>query len=121
LHALTDAILGAIDHPDIGELFPDNDPANAGRDSAEFLTHALALAERLGYRVNNADLTIVLERPKLSPFKHAIKTTLTRLLGLAPGGVNVKAKTHEGLDSLGRGEAIEAHTVVLMVNFKMRA
>lgn len=114
LHAVTDAILGALALPDIGELFPDTDPRHEARDSAEFLAEALRLADEAGYRPVNLDATIVLERPKLAPRKAEIRANLARLLALPEDRVNVKGKTHERVDAVGEGRAIEAHAVVLM-------
>lgn len=115
LHAVTDAILGALGEPDIGQLFPDQDPANAGRDSAEFLAEAVRRMTVAGWRIENLDATVVAELPKIGPAKDAIRARLAGLLGVDPGVVNVKGKTHEGVDAVGRREAIEAHAVVLLV------
>ncbi|USN99332.1 MAG: 2-C-methyl-D-erythritol 2,4-cyclodiphosphate synthase [Phycisphaeraceae bacterium] len=114
LHAVTDAVLGALALPDIGELFPDTDEANEGRDSAAFLFEALRLAGEQGYRPVNVDATVILERPKLKPIKGEIRANVARLLGLHESCVNVKGKTHEGVDAVGEGRAIETHAVVLM-------
>lgn len=114
LHAVTDAILGALALPDIGELFPDTDPRHEVRDSADFLAEALRLADEAGYRPVNIDATVVLERPKLAPRKAEIRANLARLLALPEDRVNVKGKTHERVDAVGEGRAIEAHSVVLM-------
>lgn len=115
LHAVTDAILGAIAAPDIGQLFPNTDPANAGRDSGDFLRAAMSYAARHGYRVVNVDATVLLEKPKLSPNKDTIRASLARLLGVGISDVNVKGKTGEEVGPVGRSEAVEAHAVVLMV------
>jgi 2-C-methyl-D-erythritol 2,4-cyclodiphosphate synthase len=114
LHALTDALLGAIGADDLGTLFPNNDPANADRDSAEFVAEAVRRVQRSGLRVLNVDCTIIAERPKLSPIRTAISETVAGLLGVTPECVNVKGKTHEGVDAVGRGEAIEAHVIALL-------
>lgn len=112
MHALTDALLGAIGEPDIGQLFPDTAPENAGRDSAVFLAEACRRVAARRLMVVNADITVILERPKIGAHKAAIMMNLSRLLGGA--AVNVKGKTHEGVDAVGRGEAIEVHAVVLL-------
>ncbi|MFI5381263.1 MAG: 2-C-methyl-D-erythritol 2,4-cyclodiphosphate synthase [Tepidisphaerales bacterium] len=112
IHALVDALLGAIGQGDIGELFPPSDPQWKNADSAVFLNHALQLVRAAGYRVGNADITILAERPRLKPFKPAMKQRLESLLGVP---VNIKAGTNEGCDSIGRGEAIAAHAVVLLL------
>lgn len=112
MHALVDAILGAIGKGDIGEHFPDTDPQWKGVASSRFLEYALNLARQTGYRVMNADITVQSERPKLKPFKRAMVQILSDLLG-AP--VNVKAGTNEGCDAVGRGEAVAATAVVLLI------
>ena len=116
MHALTDALLGAIGEPDIGQLFPDTAPENAGRDSAVFLAEACRRVAALGLVVMNADITVILERPKIGPHKAAIMKNLSALLGAGGVPVNVKGKTHEGVDAVGRGEAIEVHAVVLLAS-----
>jgi len=111
IHALVDAMLGAIGKGDIGELFPNSDPRWKSAPSRIFLEAALAEVRSAGYRVLNADLTILAERPKLKPFKPQMVAALSELLN-APAGV--KAGTNEGCDAVGRGEAIAAHAVVLL-------
>jgi 2-C-methyl-D-erythritol 2,4-cyclodiphosphate synthase len=113
-HAVTDAILGALALPDIGQLFPDTDPKYRGADSRTFLEAAVAQAASMGYRVVNVDATVILERPKLSGQKEAVRASLASMLGVEASRVNVKGKTHETLDALGRGEGVEVHAVVLM-------
>jgi 2-C-methyl-D-erythritol 2,4-cyclodiphosphate synthase len=115
LHAITDAILGALGLPDIGSLFPDTDPANEARDSAHFLTHAVRLAAHQGYALGNLDATVIAQRPKIGPVKEQIRLNLARLLETSPERVNVKGKTHERVDAVGEGRAIEAHAVVTLV------
>jgi 2-C-methyl-D-erythritol 2,4-cyclodiphosphate synthase len=112
IHALVDALLGAIGQGDIGELFPPSDPQWKGADSTVFLKRAMERVGAAGYRVSNADVTILAERPRLKPFKPAMRQRLESLLG-AP--VNIKAGTNEGCDAIGRGEAIAAHAVVLLL------
>lgn len=114
LHALTDAILGAAGLGDIGDAFPDNDPANKDRDSREFLEVALARIHDLGYRLVNVDLTIFAQEPKLGPIKAAIRDNLAALLRLESDAVNVKAKTGEKVGAIGRAEAIGCHVAVLI-------
>jgi 2-C-methyl-D-erythritol 2,4-cyclodiphosphate synthase len=115
LHAVTDAILGALGAPDIGELFPDSAPENAGRDSADFLREATRRLAAAGYAIGNLDATVILERPKLAPHKPQVRARLAELLGVDPSRVNVKGKTHEGVDAVGEGRAVEAHAVVVIV------
>ncbi|MCL4743121.1 MAG: 2-C-methyl-D-erythritol 2,4-cyclodiphosphate synthase [Phycisphaerales bacterium] len=114
LHALTDALLGAIGGPDIGEVFPDADPRWAGADSAVFVADAQRRVRDAGWHVVNADAVVILERPKLSPYKQAIRANLARLLDLPIDRVNVKGKTHERIGPLGEGRAVEAQAVVLI-------
>jgi len=115
LHAVTDAILGACALPDIGELFPDTDEAHENQDSAQFLAAALQAAAEAGYIPSNLDATVILERPKLKPIKLAIRENLAELLGVGLDRANVKGKTHERVDAVGEGRAIEVHAVVMMV------
>jgi 2-C-methyl-D-erythritol 2,4-cyclodiphosphate synthase len=114
LHALTDAVLGAAALGDIGELFPDTDEANRGRDSAEMLTIALAHVRAAGYRVLNVDSIVFAERPKLSAHKLAIRTRIAELLEIPLEQVGLKAKTGERVGPVGRQEAIMAESVVLL-------
>jgi 2-C-methyl-D-erythritol 2,4-cyclodiphosphate synthase/2-C-methyl-D-erythritol 4-phosphate cytidylyltransferase len=114
LHALTDAVLGAAGLDDIGTHFPDTDPRYRGAASAMFVSDAVRLAAERGFRVANADLTVVLEAPRLGPHREAIRHSVAAALGVPPDRVNVKAKTAEGIGPVGSGEAIEAHAVVLL-------
>ena len=113
LHAVTDALLGAIGEPDIGQLFPDSKPEHEGQDSAEYVAAAMFRVRDAGYLVGNLDATVILERPMLGPRKLEIRENLQAMLGT--DAVNVKGKTHEGVDAVGRGAAIEAHAVVLLL------
>lgn len=110
-HALTDAILGACGESDIGTLFPDTDSANAGRDSIEMLRIAVSRAADHGFVVGNADVTVIAEKPKLSPHRDAIVAILGRTIG---GHVNVKAKTNEGMGWIGRGEGLACIAVATL-------
>ncbi|GAB4385225.1 MAG: 2-C-methyl-D-erythritol 2,4-cyclodiphosphate synthase [Phycisphaerales bacterium] len=114
LHAVTDALLGALALPDIGQMFPDSDPDNEGRPSADFLSQALQLVREHGYRIVNLDATVILERPRLGPRKLEVRQNIARLLELPVERINVKGKTHERVDAVGQGRAIEAHAVVLL-------
>lgn len=114
LHALTDALLGAAALGDIGELFPDTDPAHRDRDSAEMLTLAWQQVTARGYRVVNVDCIVFAQRPKLSPYKEAIRQRIAQLLGIDQERVGVKAKTGESVGPVGREEAIMAQAVVLL-------
>jgi 2-C-methyl-D-erythritol 2,4-cyclodiphosphate synthase len=114
LHAVTDALLGAAALGDIGELFPDTDEANRGRDSAEMLVRAVQLVAEAGYFVANVDCIVFAEKPKLSPHKEAIRGRLAELLRIEPSQVGLKAKTGEQVGPVGKEEAIEAQAVVLL-------
>ncbi len=115
LHAITDALLGAAGLGDIGDAFPDTDPAYAGIDSALLLAQALERVRGGGWRLLNVDCTIFAERPKLSPHKATIRARLAELLGLAADAVNIKAKTGEKVGPIGREEAMSADAVVLLM------
>ncbi|CAI8589302.1 unnamed protein product [Vicia faba] len=115
LHCVVDAILGALGLPDIGQIFPDNDPKWKGCDSSVFVHESVRLMHEAGYDIGNLDATLILQRPKLSPHKDAIKANLSALLGVDSSVVNIKAKTHEKVDSLGENRSIAAHTVVLLM------
>ena len=114
LHALTDALLGAVGLGDIGDAYPDTDPRYKGADSALFLTETVAKLHALGWRVGNADVTIFAQEPKLGPVKATIRANLARLLNVDADRVNVKAKTGERVGHIGRAEAIGCHAVVLV-------
>ena len=114
LHAITDAILGAIAAGDIGELFPDTDPKLAGADSADFVAHAITLAAGQGCRVGNCDVTIIAESPKLAEHKARMRARIAELLGVNASAVSVKAKTNEEIGCIGRGEGIAAMAVVML-------
>jgi 2-C-methyl-D-erythritol 2,4-cyclodiphosphate synthase len=114
LHAITDAILGAVAAGDIGEHFPDSDPRWKGADSTAFLVHAAGLAARAGWRIVNCDVTVLAESPRLGPHKLAMANRIAGLLGLAADAVSVKAKTNETMGFVGRGEGIATFAVVCM-------
>ncbi len=113
-HAVVDAVLGALGQEDIGQLFPDNDPKWQGADSSVFVKEAALRMQAAKRAIGNLDITVILQRPKLSPHKAQIKTNLARLLGCAEAQVNIKGKTHEQVDALGENRAIACHVVVLL-------
>ena len=115
LHAITDALLGAAGLDDIGESFPPRDPKWKDADSAVFLTRSLDAVRKSGWEVCNLDCTVFAEEPKLSGDRDRIRTRLAGLLGTDRNAVNVKAKTGEGVGPIGRGEAISADAVVLLM------
>ncbi len=114
LHALCDALLGAIAAGDIGRHFPDTDPANAGIDSRELLRRVLGLVKEKGFRPLNVDLTIIAQAPKLAPYIEPMCACLSADLELPVDAVNVKATTTEKLGYVGRGEGIAVHAVALL-------
>ena len=114
IHALCDAILGALALGDIGHLFPDSDPAWKGIDSKILLGKVVALAGEKGYAIGNADITIALQAPKLAPHIIAMRETLAPILHVSPDRVSVKATTTERLGFVGRGEGCEVWASVLL-------
>jgi 2-C-methyl-D-erythritol 2,4-cyclodiphosphate synthase len=113
-HALADAILGALALPDIGHFFPNSDPRCSGMDSQEILRRALTEATNRGYKIGNADIALLAERPKLAPHIPAMKTLLAQTLQVTPEDIGIKATTNEGCDAVGAGQAIAAHAIVLL-------
>ena len=114
LHAITDALLGAAGMGDIGTHFPDTDAAFKGADSAVLLAEAARRVRAQGYTIGNVDSTIIAQAPKLAPHISAMRARIADILGIAPDGVNVKAKTAEKMGPVGEGMAIEARAVVLL-------
>lgn len=114
-HALTDAMLGAAALGDIGELFPDSDAINKGRDSIDMLRIALQRVAAAGYRVANIDVTVVAERPRIGPHRRAIRECLANALGIDTQCVSVKGKTNEGMGWVGRGEGLACIAVATLV------
>jgi len=114
-HAVTDAVLSAAGLEDIGQLFPDTDPANKSADSMVFLQAAAQRVRAAGFEIVNVDATVILERPKLSPHKSAMRANIALGLGVDVDAVNVKGKTHEKVDAVGEGRAVEVHAVALLV------
>lgn len=114
LHAVTDALLGAVGAGDIGEFFPSDDERWRNADSRTFVAGALAEIRRRGYRISNVDVTIVAQRPRLSPFRAAMRQGVAAALELDQDQVSVKATTTDHLGFIGRGEGIAALAVVLL-------
>ncbi|CAM3976953.1 2-C-methyl-D-erythritol 2,4-cyclodiphosphate synthase [Cohnella lubricantis] len=115
LHAISDAVLGALALGDIGKHFPDTDPAFKGADSVKLLEHVWALAKERGYKLGNADATIIAQAPKMAPYIPAMAEVIARALEADVSQVNVKATTSERLGFTGRGEGIAAQAVVCLV------
>ena len=115
LHALTDALLGAAALGDIGQHFPDTDPAYKGADSRQLLRKVVVLLEQAGWSVGNVDSTVLAQAPKMAPHIVAMRENIAANLNIAVDQVNVKATTTEGLGFVGREEGIAAHAVVVLV------
>jgi len=115
IHALCDALLGALAAGDIGELFPDTDPKYQDIASSRLLAVVKELLDKSGYKINNLDVIIIAQEPTLAPFKQQMKEKLCALLGIGQGALNIKAKTNEGLGALGRREAIACYAMVSLV------
>ena len=114
LHAFTDALLGAAGIGDIGEMFPDTDPANKGRDSADMLRRAASRVAEAGWRIVNLDCVIFAQRPKILPHRPAIRRRIAEILGIDETAVWLKAKTGEGIGPIGEELAIAAECVALV-------
>lgn len=114
LHAITDAILGAMGAGDIGEWFPDTDPANRDRDSGEMLRVVCRQCLAPPARLVHLDCILFVEQPKFSPYKESIRARVAELLGVPAARINIKAKTGEKVGPIGRGECISAQAVVLL-------
>lgn len=115
LHAACDACLGAAGLDDLGSLFPDRDPAHRDRASSEFCVETMQRVHAAGFVVASLDIVVECERPKIAPHRGAIRQNVADLFGLPIARVNVKGKTGEGLDAIGRGEALRATAVALLV------
>ncbi len=114
IHALCDALFGALALGDIGKHFPPSDPKWKGADSRQFLRHAALLLDQHGYRLGNADITVICEAPKIGPHADAMRANLAADLGVSIAQVSIKATTTEKLGFTGRGEGIAAQAVVLL-------
>lgn len=113
-HAVTDAILGAAAAGDIGALFPDSDPANRGRDSMEMLAAAYTAVRSLGYCVENVDVTVIAERPRIGPHAAVMRGNVALALELLVDCVSIKGKTNEGMGWIGRGEGLACIAVATL-------
>jgi 2-C-methyl-D-erythritol 2,4-cyclodiphosphate synthase len=114
IHALVDALLGAIGAGDIGTHFPDTDPRWKGASSVDLLRRAVAMLADAGLQVGNVDVTVILERPKIKDHVDAMRASVAGTLGIDVSRVSIKGKTNEGVDAVGRGEAIAAHAIALV-------
>ena len=116
IHALADAILGAVGLPDIGFHFPPSEPALEGIDSMKILLKAKEQCETKGYLIGNVDATIIAEKPRISPYVEAMKERLSKILEVETNQVGIKATTNEGIGGIGNGEGIAAHAVCLLIS-----
>ncbi|HUU06002.1 MAG TPA: 2-C-methyl-D-erythritol 2,4-cyclodiphosphate synthase [Patescibacteria group bacterium] len=114
IHSLIDALLGAMAQPDIGELFPNNDPAFKGIASSILLNKVKELLDSNNFEILNLDCVLVMEEPKISPFKREIVKNITNILGIPQSDFNLKAKSKEKLDAVGRGEALECFSMAMI-------
>ncbi len=114
IHAICDALLGAIAQGDIGQHFSDADEQNAQRDSRDFLRHCCKLVQTAGYQLGNLDVTIVAQAPKLSPHIQVMRKSIAQELATDIMNISIKATTNEGVDAVGRKEAIAVHAIVLL-------
>ncbi|MCZ6602926.1 MAG: 2-C-methyl-D-erythritol 2,4-cyclodiphosphate synthase [Planctomycetota bacterium] len=114
LHALADALLGAAGLGDIGDAFPDTDPATEGMDSRRIVEDTLRQVAERGFEVENVDAIVHAEAPRIKPYREAIRSSIAGMLGLDVERVGLKAKTGEGIGEVGRGEAIAAEVAVLL-------
>ena len=112
--SIVDSILGALTLPDIGQLFPDNDQRWKGANSEIFMEEAYKRMNDRGYKISNLDITLILQSPKVKDIKPAMKANIVRLLRTADDRVNIKARTHEKVDSIGEGNSYACHVVVLL-------
>jgi len=110
-HAVTDAVLGAAGVGDIGEMFADTDPRNRGRDSIEMLRAAVARVHAIGWAVHNVDITVVAERPRIGPYRDAIRSAIAAAVAVDPSAVCVKGKSNEGMGWIGRAEGLACMAV----------
>ena len=115
-HAVTDAILGAAGAGDIGEMFSDKDPANKNKDSIEMLAAAVARVQTKGWRVQQVDVTVITEQPKIAPHRAAMRARLAEALQIDGDAVSIKGKTNEGMGWIGRGEGLACMAVATIVS-----
>ncbi len=115
-HALTDAVLGAAGAGDIGQLFPDTNPANKGRNSIEMLRMAVERVNATGWRVSQVDIVVVTEQPKIGPHRDKMRIELAKALGVKEGEISIKGKTNEKMGWIGRGEGLACMVVATITD-----
>jgi len=113
-HSIVDGIFGALTLPDIGQVFQDTDPRWKGADSSKFMDYAYEIMTKYGYKIGNIDVTLILERPKVASFKPAMKENILKLLNTTSGRVNIKARTHEQVDSVGELRSLSCHVCLTL-------
>jgi len=118
LHAICDALLGAVGEKDIGQCFPDTDPKYQGISSTELLKAVDSLIKNRNYRINNIDTVVIAQEPVLAPFRKQMQQAISGILNIKEDGINIKAKTNEGLGDIGSKEAIAAYAVVTVISLK---
>ncbi len=118
VHAICDAILGAIGEGDIGKHFPDTDPKYRDISSIGLLQEVKKIAKEKRFSIGNVDTILVMDEPKIEPFRKDMKEIIAKALSVGPGQVNIKATTSEGVGTIGRGEAVAAHAIVLLATEK---
>lgn len=114
IHAIIDSLFGALSLDDIGAHFPDTDAKYKDVDSGKLLQKTVAIIRERGWEINNIDTTVHAERPKMRPYINSIKTNLAKLMGIEQNRISVKAKTSEGVDSVGEGKSVRADSIVLL-------
>ena len=115
VHAIIDALLGALALDDIGTLFPDTDPKYKDADSIILLKHVLEIVKNSGYKINNLDANIIAQSPKMMPYIPKMKELLAEVMNISHKDISIKAKTKEKLDAVGENKAIEANAIVLLI------
>ena len=111
-HAIADAIYGCLSMGDIGDHFPDSDSSNKGLDSSEIINHAIKSLSNSGFKINNIDVVILLQTPKISQYKTKMKENISKLTKCGSGNVNIKASTNENMGFVGEGKGISCHALV---------
>lgn len=116
IHSVIDAITGAAGLPDVGQLFPNSDPQYQGIDSARLLEYTMVELDKTRWKINNLDVVIIAQTPKISPYKTAMRQRLAELLRVPPELVNIKGKTNEMVDAVGHEQAVACHCVALLIS-----
>ena len=114
-HAVAESILGALAEGDLGTHFPDNDPASEGMNSSKIMKYVYDLMDKKGYKINNIDISITLEEPKLKSYKAEMRANIARLLNTEIENVSIKAGTNENLDAIGARLAVKAESIVMLI------